>query len=272
MSVNVDMKQLCAAAGSGIILPQQYPHHSSNGNLRRMFCGMSRPSSQLSSSLCAVGSSHNNNNNNRANNVVGEPLATANHDPSDTNTVLYWAYAARLSCIVALIPMLLFANNEKITKWAACLHLLLTPVTSFFLLNFSYARCCGEMRSKMISCLLSGVCFALGNSAAVVLLASDDTKLVIVWVNGLLSAALCLGSCQLLMVLHKENVVRVMACTAAAVMVVVLAVLGSAAPLNMTKRFFQSAAIPFVILFLETSRLKYTSPRQQQPEQQQTPA
>jgi len=268
MSVNVDMK-LCAGAGSGIILPQQYPHHISNGNLRRMFCSMSRPSPPLLSSLCAVGSSHNNNNNNnRSNNVVGEPLATANHDPSDASTLLYWAYAARLSCIVALVPMLLFANNEKITKWAACLHLLLTPVTSFFLLNFSYARCCGEMRSKMISCLLSGVCFALGNSAAVVLLASDDTKLVIVWVNGLLSAALCLGSGQLLMVLHKENVVRVMACTAAAVMVVVLAVLGSAAPLNMTKRFFQSAAIPFVILFLETSRLK--SPRQQQPEQQQT--
>jgi hypothetical protein len=181
-------------------------------------------------------------------NVVREPSLFLFND------VLYWAYAARLSCIVALLPMVFFTKNDlTVSRFAACLHLLLTPITSFFLLSFSYKRC-QQRRTKLISCALSGVCFILGNSASVILLANDDGRLA--WVNVLLSMALCLGSVQLLMVLHKGNVIRVMACTAAAVMVVVLAILGSAAPQHMAKRFFQSASFPFLLLFLETSRLR----------------
>jgi hypothetical protein len=247
MSINMELKLNNRNNGAcgGRLLPQQkYPYHILNSNnhiLRKMFLP---PQSPLSSNNHAMVG------NGEGEVVAAEPVpASSSHD-----TLLCLAYAARLSCVVALLPMVLFANNEKITKSAACLHLLMTPVTSFFLQNFSYARC-HERRAKIISCFLSGVCFALGNSAAVILLANDDPKLLIGWVNGLLSVALCLGSGQLLMVLHKGNVVRVMACTAAAVMVVVLAILGSVAPLNMTKRFFQSAAIPFLLLFLETSRL-----------------
>jgi hypothetical protein len=170
----------------------------------------------------------------------------------DDDAILYWNYAARVACFVALMPMIIYTKNETLTKSAACTHLLLTPVTSFCFLTFSYVRC-SQKRMKIISCALCGLCLTLGNCSAVILIMSSSSN---VWCSYLLSGALCIGSIQLLIVLDKGNVIRVMGCTAAAVMVIVLAILGSSAAQspNTTKRFFQSSALPFLLLFLETSR------------------
>jgi hypothetical protein len=180
-------------------------------------------------------------------------VVVANDNNDLGGGIMYWNYCARVACIAALVPILFYTKNETLTKSAACAHLLLTPITSFFLQTFSYVRC-SQPKMKIISCGLCGLCLTLGNFTAVILIMS--TKANNIWASYLLSSALCIGSIQLLLVLDKGNVIRVMGCTTAAVMVIVLAILGSATAQspNMTKRFFQSSALPFLLLFLEASR------------------
>jgi hypothetical protein len=65
--------------------------------------------------------------------------------------------------------------------------------------------------------------------------------------------ALCLGCIQLLWTVPKDHVLRVMACTAVAVMVAAFAIAASVAPAMLARRFFQAAAVPFLFLFIETT-------------------
>jgi len=164
---------------------------------------------------------------------------------------IYWAYAARASCLIALLPILFYGKDEKIARYAACAHLLTSPITSFFIQHFSCMRRNVGVNVKSACCIMCGLGYVMGGGGAVILLTGGSD----VWVNYLLTVTLCMGSVQFLMVLHKENVIRVMACTAGAVIVVTLAILGSFAPITMSKRFFQSALLPFFVLFLETSRI-----------------
>ena len=78
------------------------------------------------------------------------------------------------------------------------------------------------------------------------------------------STWLILGALQLLWVVQKRAVFRVMMCTATAMLVIALAIVAALAPPSMGRRFFQSATFPFVLLFMETSRhtpVSATSPR-----------
>jgi len=188
------------------------------------------------------GSSNNNNNDSRKKN-----------NNEDDNCYWWWVYAARVSCLVALVPILFYGKNEKIAKYAAGMHLLTSPVTSFFIQHFSCTRTNISASVKTASCIMSGVGYVTGNCGAVIILLMGGGGDA--WVNYLLTISLCMASIQFLMVLNKENVLRVMACTAGAVIVVTLAILGSFAPSHMSKRFFQSAILPFFLLFLETSRI-----------------
>lgn len=172
----------------------------------------------------------------------------------ENKNLQYWAYAARAACIIAVMPILFYTKNEKITKIAACVHLLLAPVTSFFIQHYGYMKASinNNPRARLASCVMCCAGYVMGSGAAVILLVGGKDH----WVNYLLTMALCTGSIQFLVVLQKENVVRVMVCTACAVVVVTLAILGSFAPVHMAKKFFQSAVFPFLLLFLETSRIR----------------
>ena len=201
------------------------------------------------------GSSDNNNNNSSS----GGGVSSNNNNDGrkknneDDNCYSRWVYAARVSCLVALVPILFYGKNEKIAKYAAGMHLLTSPVTSFFIQHFSCTRTNISAGVKTASCIMSGVGYVTGNCGAVIILLMGGGGDA--WVNYLLTISLCMASIQFLMVLNKENVLRVMACTAGAVIVVTLAILGSFAPSHMSKRFFQSAILPFFLLFLETSRI-----------------
>ena len=71
--------------------------------------------------------------------------------------------------------------------------------------------------------------------------------------HALIALGLGMGCGQLLLMVHKGNVLRVMACTAAAVVVAALAIAAAFAPAVMARRFFQAAVLPFAMLFMEAS-------------------
>ena len=75
-------------------------------------------------------------------------------------------------------------------------------------------------------------------------------------VHVLVSSSLFLGCAQLLFMIHKRNVLRVMACTAAGVIVIALAFAAIFCHPSFARRFFQAAALPFSMLFFEASRVR----------------
>jgi hypothetical protein len=236
--------------------------NNNNKNERHPFWNNNRVGPELmwkSPSSLERGCNNNNNGGDDNNSGGGAGVSSNNNNNDgrkkneDDNNCCWWVYAARVSCLVALVPILFYGKNEKIAKYAAGMHLLTSPVTSFFIQHFSCTRTNISASVKTASCIMSGVGYVTGNCGAIIILLTGgggDT-----WVNYLLTISLCMASIQFLMVLNKENVLRVMACTAGAVIVVTLAILGSFAPSHMSKRFFQSAILPFFLLFLETSRI-----------------
>jgi lipid-A-disaccharide synthase-like uncharacterized protein len=70
-----------------------------------------------------------------------------------------------------------------------------------------------------------------------------------------LSISFSLGCIQLLLLLNKNNVVRIMFCTASAVLIITLSILAFQNSASHTgKRFYQTLVFPFFLLFVETTR------------------
>ena len=159
----------------------------------------------------------------------------------------YWTIAARIACVVAVLPLLLLPNG-LIAVYA---HLLTMPATAFVLQKYNHIRHALGPQS-----LLAIFCIFLANvSAVLMLIASHEKELLISREASIvLAGALILGASQLLWVSQKRFMLRVMFCTATALMVMALATLGAVTPASMSRYFFQSSAMPLVLLFMETSR------------------
>ena len=204
--------------------------------------------------------------------VRGEPLAGfREHSPSRAPPRLVSVWSVRCACIITVLPVLLLGNSAASAHRAACLHLLAAPFTAPFLQRWA-------CESDGLASGLCRFCLFVGNLAALLLLApttASDTLEVFIarpsthsgaaapaayggvwvpWAHALAACALCSGCAQLLYALPKDNVLRVMGCTACAVLVGALAVAAALAPAALARRLFQSAAIPFLVLFGETSR------------------
>ena len=161
--------------------------------------------------------------------------------------------------------MLLLQVSAGSTVRAACLHLLLVPLTAPYLQLFA-------MEGGALTSWLCRAAMLLGTTAALILLllhasrpatapgillirnATTIETLAQPSAHGLVALALCLGCAQLLCMVHKENVLRVMACTAAAVVVAALAVAAAFGPLHLARRFLQATVLPLLLLFAEASR------------------
>jgi hypothetical protein len=77
----------------------------------------------------------------------------------------------------------------------------------------------------------------------------------------LLALALMAATAQLLWVVEKRIVPRVMLCTATAVLILALVLIAVLVPgPSMARRFFQSTTLPLLLLFMETSRLPASRP------------
>ena len=182
---------------------------------------------------------------------------TAEDDPCVDDLVdMRWTTATRVACLVAVVPMALLSKTEESGATAAYIHLITTPATAYVLQKYNHAR-----YGLGPQWLLALICLLLSNYAAVLLLMTRDKQRD---AHVLLSIALILGALQLLWVVQKRAVFRVMMCTATAMLVIALAIVAALAPPSMGRRFFQSATFPFVLLFMETSRhtpVSATSPR-----------
>lgn len=164
--------------------------------------------------------------------VVSEPIVIVNN-------LVQWTIAARIACIVAVTPLLLMPQGII----SAYVHLLTMPATAFVLQKYNHTRYALGLQS-----LLALVCVLLGNISAVMfLLPYPDAKYP-------LALSLILGATQLLWVAQKRVVLRVMFCTATAITIIALAILGAVTPMSLGCQFFQSAAMPLVLLFMETTR------------------
>ena len=183
-------------------------------------------------------------------------------------------WCVRSACATAVLPVLLLGSSAASAHRAACLHLLSAPFTAPFLQRWA-------CETDGLAAGLCRYCLFAGNLAALMLLApgtASDTLAVlwlrtaaattaaphevmltyggvwVPWAHALATTALCAGCAQLLYALPKDNVLRVMGCTACAVLVGALAVAAALSPAPLARRLFQSAALPFLLLFGETSR------------------
>ena len=127
---------------------------------------------------------------------------------------------------------------------AAHIHLLVQPLVAPPLQEFA-------TRGGALTGGLCRLCLCMGNAAALLALSAPAMPQP---AHALFTLAICLGCIQLLLMVHKGHVLRVMACTAVAVMVSALALAAAALSPALARRFFQAAALPFVLLFLETAR------------------
>jgi hypothetical protein len=191
----------------------------------------------------------------------------------------------RLACAITILPVLMLGSSAASAHRAACVHLLVAPICGPLLQRFaSDYHTHGHTPS-----FLCRACLFLGNLAALLLLApaSVASTLSVLWwtpigppnniyntnstttANGLATTyggvwipwahsiatlTLCLGCAQLLFMVPKDNVLRVMGCTAAAVMVAALAIAAMLSPSVLARGLFQAAAPPFFALFIETTR------------------
>jgi hypothetical protein len=139
--------------------------------------------------------------------------------------------------------------------YAACFFLICMPVSSYVLHAFTYMHTIHWTRKSLhyIASFFCFLCIVLGNISAVLFIVLDAKMQI--WGFFFLSLSMALGCIQLLFILHKKNTFQVMICTASSVLTMVLCFLAFQNYSTLTgRRFYQSATLPFYILFYETTR------------------
>jgi hypothetical protein len=150
------------------------------------------------------------------------------------------------------------------------------PITTYILQKYNHLR-----YAMGPQCFLAFLCIFLTNLVAIALLwtptvssfmafvlrvnnyntttdhnsggnSSSSSRLPLI----LLALALASATAQLLWVVEKRIVPRVMLCTATAMLILSLVLIGVLVPgPTMARRFFQSTTLPLLLMFMETSRL-----------------
>jgi len=139
--------------------------------------------------------------------------------------------------------------------YASCIFIVFMPVSGYILHAFTYTHTMHWNSKKLhlaasFSCFL---CIILGNISAVLFLVLDVKMHT--WGFFFLSLSMTLGCLQLLFILNKKNTFQVMICTAASVLTIMLCFLAFQHHSTLTgRRFYQSATLPFYVLFYETTR------------------
>ena len=203
----------------------------------------------------------------------GAPAAT---EAFSSPPPLHFFTPVQYAATGAVLPLLLLHSSPASVLRAACAHLIITPITAPDLQLFA-------MEGGALTSWLCRAALFMGSLAALLLLLvmhtparcaaaaatlpsssaaahrgnNNATSLDAIAqpvAHGLVASSLCLGCVQLLFMVRKENVLRVMGCTAAGVVVAALAVAAAFGPVPMARRFLQAAILPFLVLFAEASR------------------
>jgi hypothetical protein len=185
-----------------------------------------------------------------------EPSSWDLISPKNVNTCIW---LARIACFLDFLPflILILPSEQNGVRISVCIYLCIMPLTSFVLLLFT-CKVCDSGRNIFIrfSCIIiAAICLIMGNIASVFFLQHEKGYLALAFL--FLSLSMSLGSIQLLLLLNKSNVLRVMICTASSVLIVILNILAfqySTVNSMQAKRFYQSSSLPFILLFFETTR------------------
>lgn len=187
-----------------------------------------------------------------------EPTSSLLSNFMELKHVQMYIWLARIACFLNFIPfmVMILPSEQQSFRFSVCLYLSMMPVTSFVLLIFSFIvlNSTKHLIIKVICFVLALVCLIMGNIACVCFLQQEKTFTMAFL---LLSLSMSLGSIQLLFLLNKSNVLRVMICTASSVLIIILNILAfqnSATNTIQAKRFYQSSSFPFLLLFFETTR------------------
>ncbi len=193
------------------------------------------------------------------------------------------AFYAQVACGFALLPVLILGIVSA--KWAAALHLFcLGPITTWPLLLFAWQK-------SLLDMLLCCIGVGLGIAGAVILLFcppppaynNNNSAIITVMSNNqhpipptvffCLGCGLCIGCVQMLHIIimgsSESKRGRLMVATAVAAIVASLSIASiiiiiaasmttrktneEAEDMGTARRLFQSAALPFVLLFFETA-------------------
>jgi hypothetical protein len=187
--------------------------------------------------------------------TVAAPLVLAvqpTSSSSSSSSLAFWTIAARGACVVAVFPLLLLPSSDDA---AACLHLTTMPITAYILQKYNHLR-----YAVGPQCFMSFFCIFFTNIVAVTLLLLRNAEGYPAYFLKIplyfLAMALCVATLQLLWVVEKRVVPRVMLCTATSMLILVLILVAILAPTpTMSRRFFQSTTLPLLLLFMETSKL-----------------
>jgi hypothetical protein len=130
---------------------------------------------------------------------------------------------------------------------AARTHLLTMPLTTYILQKHHYER-----HAFWPSVLLVGPCILLSNMTAILLLCETPTPESLPY--HLLCLAIALACVQMLWICEKRVVFRIMMSTSMFMLIIALLVVAACCSPPLARRFLQSAALPFALLFFETTR------------------
>lgn len=267
-------------------LQNKHAHVSTPVSLPKQlyFADIESTSKLATNSLICCNGKINNNDHSMLSQNMGH---TSNFNPNQNFTYNMWAFSceswfqsnsygsiciARFSCFIMLLPILLInykngddsgsttpsstlnmINNTSGIRLASCFYLIIAPFSSYFLQLFSFLHAPSTLFSRFITCFLCMMCLMLGNTAAVLFLVLDTKYQYIAF--SFLSSSIAFGCIQLLILLNKTSIFRVMICTGTSVLVIILSILALHNNSNASgRRFYQSASFPFLLLFYETTR------------------
>lgn len=156
-----------------------------------------------------------------------------------------------LACVALLVSLMLIEYD-----YAYPLFLVLSPMGSYVILDFRansntyYARAGFAMASIALS---TGCAAAVVQSSAVL-------HAYVHMVKPMVTFSIQCGICQMMLVLNKSDIPRVMLCTACAVICSVLALAPLISTNSIGNRCFQGCVLPILFLFWQSLDQQRTVP------------
>ena len=150
---------------------------------------------------------------------------------------------ALLACSAMLAPLMGFG-----LAWSAPMYLLVSPLGVHVILNFH--RQSGAHHVMQGFCMAT-LAFVFGSLAAVCICIFPRIP-PHPSVYPIATAGIIIGTGQLILVLNKQDIIRVMLCTSCAVLIVVLACTALLVSETLAPLCYRSTSIPLLFLFWQT--------------------
>jgi hypothetical protein len=137
-------------------------------------------------------------------------------------------------------------------QWAAPVYLGISPICSHIVLLYYHQNPIQPSYHQMSHIILAMLAFAIGGIGAIMILHLPADKHT-VYAFPFISGGLCIGVCDLMIILPKGVVARVISCTVCAVLVVVLACFTMVSTLPIAYECYKSTCVPLLYLVWQST-------------------